>query len=62
MHTVYLLLPDDSKVSQLDRLHKAMKERLVIAPYPENIQILTLASDAWSRKYCAEYFMSQSIL
>ena len=33
-----------------------MKEKLVITPYSEKIQILTLAPDAWSRKYCAEYF------
>eukprot|EP00795_Rhopilema_esculentum_P004066 gene4066-20243_t len=44
------------KASELDRLHETMKEILVIARYPEQIQILTLAPDAWSRKYCVEYF------
>ena len=44
------------EASQLERLHKTMKEKLVTAPYPEKIQILTLTLDAWSRKYCAEYF------
>ena len=44
------------KASQSDRFHEAIKEKLVIAPCPEKIHILTLAPDAWSRKYCAEYF------
>jgi len=33
-----------------------MKEKLNIVSYPEKIQILTLALDSWSRKFCSEYF------
>lgn len=33
-----------------------MKENLVIAPYSKTIQILTLASDRWFKKYFPEFF------
>ena len=38
------------------RLHKAMQEKLITASYSEQIQVLTLVPDEWSRKYCLEYF------
>ena len=33
-----------------------MQRNLKTASYSEQIQILTLKSDKWSRKYCSEYF------
>ena len=44
------------KVNDLVRLHKAMQEKLKTATYSEQIQILTLLPDKWSRLYCSEYF------
>ena len=44
------------KVNVLVRLHKAMQEKLKTASYSEQIQILTLVPDKWSRMYCSEYF------
>ena len=44
------------KPDELDTLLNAIKEKLVISSYPEKIQLLTLAPDTWSRRYCAEYF------
>ena len=44
------------KVNDLVRLHKAMQEKLKTASYSEQIQILTLVPDKWSRIYCSEYF------
>ena len=44
------------KVDDLVRLHKAMQEKLKTASYSEQIQILTLVPDKWSRMYCSEYF------
>ena len=44
------------KVNDLVRLHKAMQEKLKTASYSEQIQILTLVPDKWSRMYCSEYF------
>ena len=43
------------KVNDLVRLHKTMQEKLKTASYSEQIQILTLVPDKWSRMYCAEY-------
>ena len=43
------------KVNDLVRLHKAMQEKLKTS-YSEQIQILTLTIDKWSRMYCSEYF------
>ena len=45
-----------NKAEELDRLHAAMKEKLVTASNREKLQILTLVPDSWSRKYCSEYF------
>ena len=45
------------KVDDLVRLHKAMQEKLKTASYSEQIQILTLVPDKWSRMYCSEYFI-----
>ena len=61
---VYYLKESDScdkndmkeKVNDLVRLHKAMQEKLKTATYSEQIQILTLVPDKWSRLYCSEYF------
>ena len=44
------------KVNDLVRLHKAMQEKLKTASYSEQIQILNLVPDKWSRMYCSEYF------
>ena len=40
------------KVDDLVRLHKAMQRKLKTASYLEQIQILTLVPDRWSRMYC----------
>ena len=44
------------KVNDLIRLHKAMQEKLKTASCSEQIQILTLVPEKWSRMYCSEYF------
>ena len=44
------------KVNVLVRLHKVMQEILKTASYLEQIQVLTLVPDEWSRIYCSEYF------
>ena len=44
------------KVNVLVRLHEAMQERLKTPSYSEQVQILTLVPDKWSRMYCSEYF------
>ena len=44
------------KVNGLVRVHEAMQERLKTASLPEQIQILILVPDKWSRMYCSEYF------
>ena len=44
------------KADDLVRLHEAMQEKLKTASYSEQIQILTLVPDKWSRMYCSEYF------
>ena len=44
------------KVNVLVRLHETMQEKLKTASYSEQIQILTLVPDKWSRMYCSEYF------
>ena len=44
------------KADDLVRLHEAMEEKLKTASYSEQIQILNLVSDKWSRMYCPEYF------
>ena len=46
----------EQKASELDHLHNLMKENLTTATYSEKIQILTLAPDSSSRRYCAEHF------
>ena len=45
-----------NKAEELDRLHAAIKEKLVTTSNTEKLQILTLVPDSWSRKYCCEYF------
>ena len=45
-----------NKAEELDRLHVAMKEKLVTTSNTEKLQILNLVPDSWSRKYCSEYF------
>ena len=37
-----------NKAEKLDRLHAAMKEKLVTASNTEKLQILTLIPDSWS--------------
>ena len=45
-----------NKAGELDRLHATMKKKLVTYSNTENLQILNLVPDSWSRKYCTEYF------
>ena len=40
------------KVNDLVRLHEVMQEKLKTASYSEQIQILTVVPDKWSRMYC----------
>ena len=44
------------KLNDFVRLHKAIQGKLKTASYSEQIQILTLVPDKWSRMYCSEYF------
>ena len=44
------------KVNDLVRLHEAVQEKLKTESYSEQIHVLTLVSDKWSRMYCSEYF------
>ena len=44
------------KVSVLVMLNEAMQEKSKTASYSEQIQILTLVIDKWSRMHCSEYF------
>ena len=45
-----------NKAEELNRLHAAMKEKLVTASNTKIFQILTLVPDFWSQKYCSQYF------
>ena len=44
------------KVDDLVRLHSAMQGKLKTESFSEQIQIVTLVPDKWSRMYCSEYF------
>ena len=44
------------KVNNLVTLHEAIQEKLKTVSYSEQIQILTLVADKWSRMYYSEYF------
>ena len=44
------------KVNDLVKLHKVIQEKLKIASYSGQIQILTLVPDKWSPMYYSEYF------
>ena len=44
------------KLNDFVRLQEAMQEKLKMVSYSEQIQILTLVPDKWSRMYCSEYF------
>ena len=44
------------KVNDFVMLHEAMQEKLKTASYSEQMQILTLVPDKWSRMYFSEYF------
>ena len=44
------------QVNDLVRWHDAMQKKSKTASYSEQIQILTLVPDKWSRMYCSEYF------
>ena len=46
----------NNKAEKLDRLHAAMKEKLVTTSNTEKLQIWTLVPDSWSQKYFSEYF------
>ena len=54
--SVDVISETEQKASELDRLHNLMKKKLTTAMHCEKIQILTLAPDSWSRRYCAEHF------
>ena len=44
------------KASELDRLHHLMMVKLVDAKTADQIQVMTLAPDSWSREYCSQFF------
>ena len=44
------------KLNDFVRLQEAMQGKLKIVSYSEQIQILTLVPDKWSRMYCSESF------
>ena len=44
------------KEKDLVKLHEAVEEKLKTASYSEQIQIITLLPDKWSRTYCLEQF------
>ena len=44
------------KVNVLVWLHKTIQEKWKTALYSEQIQVLNLVPDKWSRMYCSEYF------
>ena len=44
------------KVNDFVRMRDIMQEKLKTASYSEQIHILTLVPDKWSRIYCLEYF------
>ena len=44
-----------NKAEELDRLHAAVKKKIITTSDTEKWQILTLVPDSWSRKYCSEY-------
>ena len=44
------------KMNDLVRLHEAMQEKLKTASYSEQIQVLTVVPNKWSRMYCSKYF------
>ena len=50
------------KVNDLVRLHRAMQEKLKAASYSEQIQILTLVPDKWSRITVQNISMSLNTL
>ena len=55
--SVNVISETEQKASGLDRLQNLIKEKLTTATYSEKIQILTLAPDSWSHRYCAEDFI-----
>ena len=50
------------KANNFVRLHEAMQEKLKTASYSQQIQVLTLVADKWSRMYCSENLMSLNTL
>ena len=44
------------KANDLVRLLEAMQEKVKATSYSEQLQILTLVPDRWSRKCWSEYF------
>ena len=45
-----------NRAEDLVGLQAAIKEKLFTASNTEKLQMLTLVSDSWSRKYFSEYF------
>ena len=45
-----------NKAEMLDRLHAAIREKLVTASNTKKLQIVTLVPDFWSQKCCSKYF------
>ena len=56
IQSLIFMIKMKEKANNLVRLYKAMQEKLKTASYSEQIQILTLVPDKWSRMYCSEYF------
>ena len=50
------------KVNHCAKLHKEMQEKLKTTSHSEEIQILTLVPDKWSRMYCSEYLNIVNII
>ena len=46
----------EEKVNDLVRLHKTTQEKSKTASYSEQIEILSLVPDKWSRMFCSDYF------
>ena len=51
-----------AKVNDLVMLHVAMQKKLKTASYSEQIQILALVPDKWSRMYCSDILTSLKTL
>ena len=56
IQSLIFMIKMKEKANNLVRLYKAMQQKLKTASYSEQIQILTLVPNKWSRMYYSEYF------